>query len=292
VDFRAPIIEFDRNQNKVVGKGGVIISDSGVQVQADEGTFDTQTREGDVKGHVVVSSGAGLFNADAAKLIVPSETGEFTNLDFEVEDGGYLVHSDKARKVAEFEFELEDSSLTTCHCPDGAKPWEMRTSSCSLTQEGYAHAYGSSVYFEGLPIFYSPYLTLPVKNERASGILPPQWGISNQNGFMYRQPILGIIDDSSDFTLSPFIATESRYGSELTYERVFSESSQLSSGFVYSNETWRGDSLRGLNIDGVYDPTIDTNRMRSCWIFKRVRFSSALNMLQLEIGTFHPLQLR
>lgn len=265
VDFRAPIIEFDRNQNKVVGKGGVIIADSGVQVQADEGTFDTNTREGDVKGHVVVSSGAGLFNADAARLIVPSETGDFTNLDFEVEDGGYLVHSDKARKVSEFEFELEDSSFTTCHCPDGAKPWEMRTSSCSLTQEGYAHAYGSAVYFEGLPIFYSPYLALPVKNERASGILPPQWGISNQNGFMYRQPILGIIDDSSDFTLSPFIATESRYGSELTYERVFSETSQLSSGFVYSNESWRGDSLRGLNVDGVYDPTIDTNRTAGFW---------------------------
>ena len=260
VDFQAPVIEFDRNKNEIVGKGGVTISDSGVQVQADEGTFNTQTRQGVVAGNVVVSSSAGLLAADSANLNVPNETGEFTNLKFEVEEGGFDVESAKARKVSEFDFELEDSSVTSCHCPDGAKPWEIRSDSCKLTQEGYAHSYDSSVYFEGLPIFYSPYLAFPVKNERASGLLPPQWGVSNQNGILYRQPILGIVDGSTDFTVSPFIATKTRVGAALDVERIFSRTHNLTGGFIYSNESLRGDSLRGLDVEDTYDPTIDTNR--------------------------------
>jgi LPS-assembly protein len=264
-DFQAPVIEFDRNKNEITGKGGVTISDSGVQVQADEGTFNTQTRDGRVSGNVVVSSSAGIMAADSATLHVPSEVGEFTNLEFEVEDGGFQVLSSKARKTSEFDFELEDSSFTSCHCPDGAKPWELKTSSCSITQEGYAHAYGSKMYFEGMPVFYSPYLAFPVKNERASGLMPPQWGMSNQNGFLFRQPVLGVIDDSSDFTIAPFVATKSRVGGDLSFEREFSLTHRLKSGFIYSNESLRGDSLRGLDVEGTYDPTIDTNRTAGYW---------------------------
>ncbi|MEN9845118.1 MAG: hypothetical protein RIS36_265 [Pseudomonadota bacterium] len=260
VDFQAPVIEFDRNKDEIVGKGGVTISDSGVQVQADEGTFNTQTRQGVVKGNVVVSSGAGILAADAATLHVPNETGEFTNLNFEVEEGGFDVESSKARKVSEFDFELDDSSITSCHCPDGAKPWEIRSDSCKITQEGYARSYDSSVYFEGLPIFYSPYLAFPVKNERASGLLPPQWGVSNQNGILYRQPILAIVDGSTDFTISPFIATKTRAGAAIDGERILSRTHRVNGGFIYSNESLRGDSLRGLDVEDTYDPTIDTNR--------------------------------
>ena len=260
VDFQAPAIEFDRNKNQVIGKGGVTISDGGVQIQAEQGTFNTQTREGVVSGNVVVSTSAGVLAADSATLHVPSETGEFSKLDFEVEDGGFEVFSEKARKVSEFDFELEDSSITSCHCPDGAKPWELRSDTCKITQEGYAHTRGTSFHFEGLPVFYTPYLAFPVKNERASGLLPPQWGMSDQDGFLYRQPILGIVDGSTDVTVLPFIATKTRVGAEVELQKVFSKTHNLRSGFLYSNESLRGDSLRGLDVSGTYDPTIDTNR--------------------------------
>jgi LPS-assembly protein len=270
VDFQAPIIEFDRNKNEVIGKGGVTISDSGVQVQADQGAFNTETREGVVSGNVVVSTSAGVLGADTATFKMPTETGEFGKIDFEVEDGGFHVLSEKARKVSEFEFELDDSSFTTCHCADGARPWEVKSDRCSITQEGYAHSYDSKLYFEGLPIFYTPYLAFPVKNERASGLLPPQWGIGNRDGFMFRQPVLAIIDDSSDLTISPFIATKSRVGAEVEYQRVFSRTNKLTTGLLYSDESLRGDSLRGLNISDATDPTtgqeiydasIDKNRL-------------------------------
>jgi LPS-assembly protein len=261
LDFQAPIIEFDRDRNRVVGRGGVLVSEGGVQVQADEGSFDTQTREGDVKGNVVVTGPSGVLAADQASLNVPNETGTFSNLEFEVDAGGFQVQADEARKVSEFDFELDDTSLTSCNCPDGDKPWEVRAGTCNLTKGAYAHTYDSALYFEGLPVFYSPYLVFPVKDERASGLLPPRWGYSNRDGFLLNQPIFAVLDDSTDLTLTPFVATNSRYGTELEGQKIFSKSSKVRGGILYSNEGMRGDDLRGLNTEGVFDPTIDQQRL-------------------------------
>ncbi len=260
LDFQAPVIEFRKDTHEIVGKGGVVISEGGVQVQADQGTFNTETKIGDVSGNVLVTSAEGVVAADAAKVSVENETGEFSKIQFDVEDGGYKVNAEKARKTSEFEFELDDSEMTTCRCKDGDKPWSIVSNTCHITQGGYAHSYGSKVYFQGLPIFYSPYMVFPVKQERSSGLLPGQMGMSNQNGFQISQPVFVSLDETSGFTVTPFVATASRYGSDFTFEKVFSETHSLNAGILYSDESLRGDSLRGLNVSGISDPTIDTHR--------------------------------
>lgn len=268
LDFQAPSIEFKRDSDEVTAKGGVLISEGGVQVQADEGTFNLKTKEGDVSGDVLMTTSAGVLSASSAHVNIPSETGTFKDIEFDMEEGGFNINSDEALKLSEFEFQLEGASLTSCHCPDGVKPWEIKAGSCNITQEGYAHIYDSAMWFEGMPIFYSPYLAVPVKRERASGLLTPQAGYSNQNGVLYRQPIFFDMDDSTGATLSPFIASKSRVGAELDFEKRFSAKSRLDAGFIYSDESRRfttvdGQSvpeLRGLDLDGVSDTTIDKNR--------------------------------
>lgn len=268
LDFQAPSIEFNRDTDEMVAKGGILISEGGVQVQADEGTFNMKTKEGDVSGNVLMTTSAGVLSASAGHVNIPSETGTFKDLEFDIEEGGFNINSDEALKVSEFEFQLQNTDLTSCHCPDGTKPWEIKAGSCNITQEGYAHIYNPTMWFEGMPIFYSPYLAVPVKRERASGLLTPQAGYSNQNGVLYRQPIFFDLDDSTGATLSPFVATNSRVGAELDFEKRFSAKSRLDAGFIYSNESLRFTTvdgqrvpeLRGLDLDGVSDTTIDENR--------------------------------
>ena len=265
LDFQAPVIEFKKETNEIVGKGGVTISEGGVQVQADEAVFNTETKQGDVKGNVLMTTSSGVLGADSAHLNVESETGTFSGLEFDVEDGGYRVEADEAKKVSEFEFQLTDSDMTTCRCPNGDKPWEVSSGTCNLTQDGYAHAYNSTVYFQGLPVLYSPYLVFPVKNERASGLLPARFGFGNRDGFEYAQPIFLSVDDTTGFTVTPFLATRSRVGSEFAFEKVFSQTSRIDSGLTYSNESLRDGELRGLNLDGVAEPWIDDNRLGGFW---------------------------
>jgi LPS-assembly protein len=265
LDFQAPVIEFKKDTEEVIGKGGILIAEGGVQVQADEGTFNMKTKEGDVNGDVLMTTSAGVLSASSGRVNIPSETGSFKDLDFDIEEGGFNIFAEEARKISEFDYELEDVSLTSCHCPDGTRPWELKGTSCSITQEGYAHTYGTTMWFEGAPIFYAPYLSIPVKRERASGLLPPQFGYSNQNGALFRQPIFFDIDDTAGAMLSPFVATNSRVGAELDIEKRFSKKSSLDAGFIYSNESLRGQDPRGLDLEDFNDPYIDQNRTGGFW---------------------------
>lgn len=264
LDFQAPSIEFRKEKHEIEGKGGVLLSEGGVQVQADQVMYNTETKFGDVSGNVLMTTSSGVLEAESARVNTEGETGDFNKLEFDVEEGGYRVEADKASKVSEFEFELHDSDMTSCRCPDGAKPWEIASSRCNITQEGYAHSYGSTFYFEGLPLFYSPYLVFPVKNERASGLMPAQFGVNSRDGFVYQQPIFLSVDDSTGFTVTPFIYAKSRVGGEVTFEKVLSETSRIDTGLLYSNESLRFDNgvaaQRGLVTSGVADPSIDEQR--------------------------------
>lgn len=264
LDFQAPSIEFRKEKNEIEGKGGVLLSEGGVQVQADQALYNTQTKVGDVSGNVLMTTSAGVLAAESGRINTESETGDFSKLEFDVEEGGYRIESDKANKVSEFEFELYDADLTSCRCPDGDKPWEIGAGRCNITQEGYAHTYGSTFYFEGLPLLYSPYLVFPVKNERASGLMPANIGVNSRDGFVYQQPIFLSVDDTTGFTITPFIYAKSRVGGEVVFEKVLSETSRIDSGLLYSNESLRFENgqpqLRGLVTKGVADPSIDEDR--------------------------------
>jgi LPS-assembly protein len=114
-------------------------------------------------------------------------------------------------------------------------------------------------------VLYAPYLVFPVKNERASGLLPARFGFGNRDGFQYAQPIFFSLDETTGITATPFIASRSRVGSEFAFERVFSQSSRIDAGVTYSNESLRKGELRGLNISNVAEPWIDEDRFGGFW---------------------------
>jgi len=88
LDFQAPSIEFNRDTDEMVAKGGILISEGGVQVQADEGTFNMKTKEGDVSGNVLMTTSAGVLSASAGHVNITSETGTFKDLGIRRRGGG------------------------------------------------------------------------------------------------------------------------------------------------------------------------------------------------------------
>jgi LPS-assembly protein len=284
LDVKAPQLEFLKESNEIEGKGGVLISRGGVQIQADQARVNMESKQGKVSGNVILTGPDGTISADSADLNVESETGDFYDADFTIEQGGYRIAADKASKLSEFEFRLEESKISTCHCADDSKPWYIGSSDCNITVEGYAHCYDTTFRFQDIPVFYTPWLAFPVKTERASGLLASQYGADNQNGFRYKQPLFIVIDDSTDFTVTPFIDTLSRVGSSVGYRQVFSDSSSIDSRLIYSNEEKRGDSLRGLVP--FNDPEldqIDTNRF-GAYLSQRWR-PAPENELPIELIT-------
>jgi len=87
-------------------------------------------------------------------------------------------------------------------CPPGDYEWYMTANQMELDQgtgEGVGH--NATVYFQGVPILTSPYLTFPLNNDRRSGFLPPTMSATSTSGFEFLLPYYWNIAPNRDLTI-------------------------------------------------------------------------------------------
>lgn len=260
VDVKAANAEFLKETNQMKGSGGVIVSRAGIQVQANDALVNMNTKDAEFTGNVVVTDNQGTLNARSGSMNLDSEVGKFSDTQFTYEEGLLDVQASSIEKLSDTEFEMHDTTMSTCQCSTDNKPWQLHSSRAHITQEGYAHTYNTWMDFHGVPIFYTPYLAFPVKRERQSGLLPGNYGYSNENGILARLPVYLVTGESSDLTLTPFTESKTRNGLIGDYRHVFSRYNRMRSRVLYSNDGPRGDDLRGTVTDGIYDPEFKENR--------------------------------
>jgi len=261
VQFEAGEVTYLQEESIIRGTKGVVVSAEGTQLQGDRGQVNLDTNDASFEGNVLMSSPQGVVSAEKIDFNFDTELGEFEDSEFTLEDGAYKVSAQRAEKFSETSYSLEDCYLTTCYCSDGSLPWRISSSRVNVTEEGYAHAYGTTFKIHGVPIFYSPWFAFPVKQERQSGLLIPSFGYSSEDGALTELPTYLVIDDYSDLTISPFIESNTRQGVKFDYRKVFSQRGMLDGGLVYSNERPRDGELRGTNTTDLFDPEIDDDRL-------------------------------
>jgi LPS-assembly protein len=261
IDVIAPNLEFNKESGKAKAYGGVVVSKGGLSAQGEEADVDTKAEEAEIYDDVIFSESQGNFRASSAYINFQNEIGIFNDAEFNLESSSIFCRADTALKYSENKYRLTTVNLTTCGCPDGTVPWSIGAGTADLTQEGYAKLYDATFNVYGVPLLYSPYFSFPLKIERASGILIPTYGISNQDGFKFELPIYSVLNDSSDLTLSPFLATRSRVGVKSEFRNIFSRRNVLHNKLLYSNEGLRDGALRGIVETPTNNPQIDTDRL-------------------------------
>lgn len=127
--------------------------------------------------------------------------------------------------------------MTTC---DGTSPaWSMNAEQAVVEIDGYAQLFHSTFDVKNTGIFYSPFMVLPAKTTRQSGLLPPDYGISDKRGFYYTQPYFWAIDESHDMTfyggwmtkIGPSLSVEYR-ANEFTDQKTW-----LAATGIYDKDT-------------------------------------------------------
>lgn len=138
---------------------------------------------------------------------------------------------------------LDDVRYTTC--PPGSNDWQLKLSDLDINQQTHVGT-GRNVRldFRGVPIFYTPWISFPVGNERKSGLLFPSFGGSSRGGNALSVPWYWNIAPNYDDTITP--AYDTSRGFKLDNEfRYLSDSSKgsLVTGYLpHDNRTndWRG----------------------------------------------------
>ncbi|MFT3849398.1 MAG: lipid IV(A) palmitoyltransferase PagP [Propionivibrio sp.] len=102
---------------------------------------------------------------------------------------------------------LTNSTYTTC--APGNDDWYAKTESLKLDYDReVGEGTDGTVYFKGVPIFYSPWLSFSLNNERKSGFLAPSFGTSSDNGIELALPYYWNIAPNMDATIAPRVMSK------------------------------------------------------------------------------------
>lgn len=209
----------DTNGSYLKASSDVVVLYDGLYVSAESATFDRDSGILELVGNVMALKGAEYYAmGDYLMLNTQENIRQFRPFFFQ-EHKDKLWISAQSAKSKEQEYELHSGIVSSCNPQD--PDWTVRFSSGYYDNEDqWMQLYNARLYAGEIPVFYFPYFAYPTDNTRRSGLLRPTFGLSNDEGFMYQQPIYIAPDAQWDLELLPQIRTKRGKGMYTTLRFV------------------------------------------------------------------------
>ncbi|WP_210399199.1 LPS-assembly protein LptD [Steroidobacter denitrificans] len=216
VDFEADSLEATRDGEMLL-KGDVVIRQGGRRLETRNAVYDSRTQSFRVDQGMEYSDPALRVSGTGARLDSQGAA-IFDSAQFELRGQSARGSAARIRASTGGELQLDDVRYTTC--PIGNEDWVLRAADIDIDQNaGVGVGRGVRLDFKGLPIFYTPFISFPVGDERKSGFLFPSFGTSSRNGYSLSVPWYWNIAPNYDATFTP--TWYSRRGARLDSEFRF-----------------------------------------------------------------------
>ena len=101
------------------------------------------------------------------------------------------------------------SKATFSTCPPNHRSWHIASSNIKLNHNNQIGSARNVTFKVGdIPLFYSPYFSFPLNNQRKSGFLAPGFGVSERSGSILSTPYYLNLAPNFDATLTPNLLTK------------------------------------------------------------------------------------
>jgi LPS-assembly protein len=223
----AKFLEADRiigqHDRHIVATGNVTLRQRGASIRADKLEYFVEEQKAVATGAVRLERDGDTATGPRLEYHLDNETGEMVSPVFEFPKTGdrrAATRGAAARAVLgeNRTSALYDAEYTSCPVP--RDDWYLRVNELHMDNAAnIGTAYNTTVFFLGLPILYSPYLSFPLDNRRRTGFLAPTFGTSEQGGFEVALPYYWNIAQNRDATLTPKVYTRRgvQLGAEFRY---------------------------------------------------------------------------
>lgn len=181
--------------------GSVIIQRNQQLLNADNASYDRRTDRVKATGNVSLNSGNTDFSSDKIDYNLARQEGTIENAKYQVRGSHTHGQSKTITQKNADELELKQATYTTCPAPDPS--WHLASGSISLnnkTKTGRAE--NVTLRVGNVPLFYFPWLSFSLDNERKSGFLTPTVGVSDHSGYELTVPYYFNIAPNYDATMS------------------------------------------------------------------------------------------
>lgn len=181
---------------------------------ADEITYNSETGDTILEGHVVLDGGPNdeHIQASHGNYNIRTESGKFyavigtTGLRIRgartvlTSSSPFAFTGKLVEKTGPDHFVVHDGTVTTCEMPH--PKWKFSAHKVVVDVGGNAKIYNSTFFIRGVPVFYFPFATHPVEHlGRQSGFLIPNVGRSSTKGTILGESVYWAINRSMDATM-------------------------------------------------------------------------------------------
>lgn len=235
-----------RKENIVELFGKAVVSQPGETLTADYITLDLNTRTLDAKGNCVYVSSGNVIYGEEMHFNLDTRTG--TVIGGRVSNDRFTLSGERINKLGDGRFQTHWGEYSTCvDCPNS---WSILAEDVDMQVEGYAYMSNVTTKVRDTSAFWLPYMIVPMKTRRQTGLLFPAFTYSSLNGFQAVLPFFWAINRSSDMTIAA--GTFSERGPRLTWEGRYA----LEKGSGQANFYFLRDRTF---VDGFKTP-LDPNR--------------------------------
>jgi LPS-assembly protein len=247
--------------NQIDASGNVEIKRGETTLKAEDVRVNRVTQDIEAKGKVSLDDPEWkVKSADAIEFNLEKETGQIQNGDLFLEDGHVGISGRRLQKFGGQTYHVDDGFFTTCLCESGPPSWKFSAEQMDLALDGVGTIKNGYFYVMDVPVFYVPYGIFPLRTERQTGFLFPQFGHSTKEGFRFIQPFFWAMSKSTDATVKFDIETAARYGFLGEFRTLFDRESDFRIDSAYFNEAWRTDQTDAVVDNTIADPRIPRDR--------------------------------
>ena len=188
----------DNEKGLYIADGDVVIKGGTTRLEADHVEFDNITKDAMARGNVLLISGEDTVTCEALSLNLATETGTIYDGTVFVQENNFYIKGLKITKTGKDTYTASRASLTSCSTdtPD----WKISARDVRVTIGGYGVAKHATLLTGDIPVLYTPVLAFPAKTKRQTGLLTPEFSISDRKGFELDLPLFLAINRTSDAT--------------------------------------------------------------------------------------------
>jgi LPS-assembly protein len=221
-------ITYYKKDNKYVMTGSVLITRRHFRLYADKVVYFYKTGFAVATGHVIAYSKGSVTKAKKLDVYLKNRFGSIYDSHIHYLKKNIFIYGQKITHKAKGFYQVKNGYITSCR----RKPpsWKISSSFSNIYVGQYAFSYNSFFYIHNVPVLYFPFMVMPIKTKKSSGLLIPTAGYSSLTGFQAGEGYYFDLGRSQDLTYNLNYYSYLGIGNSLKYRYSLN---QFSHGSIY-----------------------------------------------------------
>ncbi len=200
-------------------EGAVDIRFGEIRLRADKITFNRRTMETVATGNIILEYLENRIVGDRLEMNLKTRLAKVYSAQAFLAPSFFLT-AEKLERFKLDKYRVHRGTFTSCsqEVPD----WSFKMKKATIHVDNYIYLSHGSMWVKKMPVIYLPYWIYPIKPDRTTGLLMPEFGSSSRLGNYLRSSFFWAITDNTDATFSLEYYDEGTSAQSLEFRYVLS----------------------------------------------------------------------